>query len=179
MTKKIALAMVPATCLIFVAAHAASLNVTPGLWETTVQSQMSGMPPIPQADLDKMPPQARARLQSMMANEMGKPVVTKSCLTQADIDKGFADAGRSTQDCTRSLVSGSGSEQVFNMTCKGKSAQTSGTFRISAQSPTAVSGVFDMATTGNGQTMKMHMTLTGRWLSADCGKIKPGEPDIE
>ena len=180
---KIVIATVSLAVFAAAAAHAAGLNVKPGLWETTMQGQVSGAFPIPQADLDKMPPEARARMQAAMQASMAamnKPHSARYCLTQAQIDKGFgADAGNShNQHCTHNVVSSSANEQTIQVVCKGEGESTNGTFHIVAASPTAVSGTFDMTMSGKAN-MQIHQKLTSRWLGTDCGAIKPGQSSMQ
>lgn len=165
-------------------AQGASLNVKPGLWETSTQSQVSGMPPIPPEELAKMPPEARARMQAAMQagmNEMNKPRTAKYCVSQEEIDKGFAaeQARHGNESCQRVVVSSSANAQTVHITCTGEGETTTGTINIVASSPEAVSGAFDFNVSGHGNNMKMHSTLTSRWLSADCGAIKPGHASVQ
>jgi hypothetical protein len=48
-----------------------------------------------------------------------------------------------------------------------------GTFKWQATTPESMSGDFDMTTTQHDRTMKTHVKLSGRWLGADCGNVKP------
>ena len=160
-------------------AFAAGLNVKTGLWETTMQGQVSGMPPIPAEDVARMPPQVRARMEAAMQAGMArasKPHVMKYCVTQAEIDKGFGPhQERANQSCTTKVSESSPSGQTVSMVCTGENKETvNGTFRITADSPESVSGTFDMTMAGGGNSMKMHHTMHSRWLGPDCGAIKPG-----
>src|SRR5581483_6581167 len=125
--------MAGAAALAAGSAYGASLNVRPGLWETTTQSQMSGLPPIPPEELAKMPPQARARMQAAMQGSMAamsKPHTVKYCLTQDQIDKGFAaeEAKHGQNDsCQRAVVSSSANAQTVHLTCSGEGETTTGT----------------------------------------------------
>ncbi|HEX3809058.1 MAG TPA: DUF3617 domain-containing protein [Rhizomicrobium sp.] len=168
--------------LLVSSAQAASLNVKTGLWETTSQAQVSGAPPVPQAALDKMPPEARAKMDAAVKGimaAMSKPHTARSCVTQDQIDKAFADMGKNQGDCKRTSISGSDSEQTFQMVCKSPHGTMTGNFHIAAANPETVNGVFDMAVVGEGNTMKIHTVMQGRWISAGCGDIKPGDVKMQ
>ncbi len=166
-------------------AYGASLNVKPGLWETTTQSQVSGMPPIPPEDLARMPPEARARMQAAMQssmNAMNKARTVKYCVSQDEINKGFAaEEARhgNSENCQRMVVSSSANAQTVHLTCTGDGETTTGTINIVAANPETVSGAFDFDVSGHGNSMKMHSTLSSHWLSADCGAIKPGHASVQ
>ncbi len=44
---------------------------------------------------------------------------------------------------------------------------------IDALSPTNFKGTFKMSETDQGKTMNVNGTMTGKWLGADCGTVKP------
>lgn len=160
-------------------AVAGGLNVKTGLWETTMQGQVSGMPPIPAEDVARMPPQVRARMEAAMQAGMArasKPHVMQYCVSQAEIDKGFGPhQERANQSCTTKVSASSPTGQTVSMVCTGENKEAvNGTFRISADSPESISGTFDMTMTGGGNTMKLHHTMHSRWLGPDCGGLKPG-----
>ena len=52
-------------------------------------------------------------------------------------------------------------------------APTSGEGTVNFASPTAYNGNFKIKTTQDGKPEQLDMAQTGRWLSNDCGAIKP------
>ena len=59
--------------------------------------------------------------------------------------------------------------------CEGKAGQppSSGEGSMTMGGPTAFDGQYQMHTQVEGKPEQMDMTQKGRWLSADCGQIKP------
>ena len=123
-----------------------------GLWERTVttEAQFSA------ETLAKMPPAERARVDAMMKDRNGVPATAKVCQLRASLDKPFSIPGR---DCTTKLVSSTPSRQEIHVDCQN---------RMSADA------VMDRAdpSAGEGPT-DIKMTISDKWLSADCGDVKP------
>jgi Protein of unknown function (DUF3617) len=160
------------------------LNVKPGLWETTVQQESSGMPPIPQAALDKLPPEQRARLETMIqARAAGGPHtssrVERSCLTRAELEQPFMPD--ENKHCTHRVVSSTGSKMEIEAQCAQDGAVKSAmSMRFEASSPEHVAGIItvtaESTTPGDGHTMTIKNHMDARWLGADCGDVKPVSP---
>ena len=112
------------------------LNLKEGLWEVTSTHSMTGMPGIPPETLAKMPPEQRARMEAAMKQRgMGGPKtdVRKHCITKEKLEKQSAfDENR--KDCTRTIVSSTGSKLEMKIHCEGKEQQmsTDGTFVVEA-----------------------------------------------
>ena len=134
-------------------AHANVLNLKAGLWQTTarIKMTMAGMP---------------------TGQTPGHPVVSKSCITDkqlADV-KNFAPADR--PDCKQTILKNTASEVDAKIECTGRSqASMTGSFKSS--SPTAYSGVLQGTVSEQGQSIPISNTIEGKWLSADCGDVKP------
>jgi len=173
---KIALCFGVAGALPALAADNTPLNVKPGLWETTLDSERSGTPPIPPEALAKMSPEQRAKLEAAIQQSLGpQHRVAKRCVTQADIDKGFEGMERMGHgNCTQNVTSSTSSLRAGSFSCTGAQT-TSGTYRVEARRPDSVVANWDV-TVGNGdKAMKMKSVMQGKWLGADCGSLKPGD----
>ncbi len=139
-----------------------------GLWERTVttEAQFSA------ETLAKMPPAERARVDAMMKDRNGVPATTNVCQLRASLDKPFSIPGR---DCTTKLVSSTASRQEIHVDCqKRMSADAvvdradSGHVKVTL---TMRRGPDDPSAEGGPTDTKM--TITDKWLSADCGNVKP------
>ena len=91
-------------------AHAAdpALDVKTGLWELTSTGTMSGAPPIPQEALARMTPEQRAKMESAMQEAIGRnnqPHVSKSCITQKQLEKAPNFAEQQNKSCKQTVVS--------------------------------------------------------------------------
>jgi hypothetical protein len=154
-------------------------DIKPGLWEVASTTQMSGMPPIP--NLDKMTPEQRARIEGMMKNMAGTPQTntTKSCVTREGIDKAIAQASSNRNNsCAPKLVSATASKVVLHIDCSREKAEvkSNGDITIERQDSEHFTGNGAMKMTGaNGHSMDMKWSMTGRFLSSNCGDVKPAK----
>jgi Protein of unknown function (DUF3617) len=158
------------------AADNAPFKVKPGLWEVTSDSERSGALPIPPEALERMTPDQRAKLEAAMQQSMGpRHRVTKHCITQADIDKGFERMGEMDRaQCTRTVTASASTVRAGTFTCTGME-NASGTYRFEAKSTESVVGTWNATLNNSGKTMTMKNALQGKWLGADCGDVKPRE----
>jgi len=150
-------------------------DIKPGLWDITNTVQMSGMPPIP--NLDQMPPEQRARIEAAMKNMAGTPHTAKSCVTRDSIEKAIAASNNTRNNsCAPKLISVSASKVELHVDCapeKGDS-KTSGDMTIERKDPEHFTGTGAMKSTGaNGRAMDMKWSMTGAFVSSDCGSVKP------
>jgi hypothetical protein len=147
--------------------HAAPLDVKTGLWETTSTSQMSGMP-IPESALKDMPPEQRARIEAIMKQrqEQGPQSHTyKTCITQEDLNRPF-DKKDNMENCTQTILTATRTVQEYKIQCTG-SMPHSGVLHVEALSRERVKSTIKM----NLPTGTVDNEMSGRWLSADCGKV--------
>jgi hypothetical protein len=164
-------------------------DAKPGLWETTVTLDITGMPPMPAMpqltpdQLAKLPPEARQRLEAMMAGRGGggspRTITSKSCVSKESIEKGMAFANSNQANCTRKIVSSSSSKIEMHMECAMEKTdmKTVSDFTVERVDSEHVKAGGITKTTGgpNNRTMESKMNVTSKWLSADCGDLKPGE----
>lgn len=152
------------------------LHVKTGLWETTVNSTVSGSPSIPDSALAQLSPDQRAKIQQMIDERNGKPTVTKSCLTKEKLQKSnpFQNAPKG---CTYTVASSTGSRMEVKMECTRDGTTMTGTVVVTAADSENVKGTVRMKTTpsdGNGgnHTMNMNSTFTSKWIGEACGDVQ-------
>lgn len=161
-------------------AQSGAPKLRPGLWEhaTTMKSQTGQMESAMQqmqASLASLPPEQRKMMEEMMAKQGlsaglgGAGRSARVCLTQQDIDSDqMPSAGPGcTQQSRRS-----GDIWQMSFKCSGP-PPSSGEGQMRADSPTAYRGSFKILTEVEGKPERMDMDISGRWLGADCGKVKP------
>lgn len=158
------------------AAWAAEFDVRPGLWDMTTTTQMSGLPPIP--NFDQIPAEQRARIEAAMKNVTGPHTnTTKTCVTKEGIEKAIAQASSNSRNkCDPKIVSMTASKVVMHIECTPdakNAAKTSGDMTLERQDPEHVTGTGTMKSTGSGHTMDIKWTMTGKFVSAECGNVKP------
>jgi hypothetical protein len=150
------------------------LNVKEGLWEMTVTHSMTGMPAMPNIPPDtlaKMPPDQRARVEAMM-NGQPSTDIRKECITKEKLEKHSAfSANRG--ECTRTVVSSTGSKLELKFHCEEKQSSSDGTFLMEAIGSDNVKGTMhSVINTSSGKTMNMDLTITSKYLGPACGDLK-------
>ena len=159
----------------------AQQKMRPGLWEHSVNMKsQSGQMEAAMAEMQKslasMPPEQRKQMEQMMAQQgvgMGpKGQTVKVCITkeQADLDNVPQQEG-----CTQKVQRVDASTMKVAFACKGGQGQppSSGEGTITMQGPTAYTGQFRFKTQNQGKPEQIDMAQSGKWLSENCGAIKP------
>jgi len=166
------------TCLLASVVFAATepLNVKTGLWQVTEITAASGLPPLTadmQARLDKMPPEQRAKMEAAMKGRFGGAPRTlnyRTCVTKEDLNKG-AFSGPD-EKCSWTIVNSSSTDlEVRGSACeagKREGMKTDITMKIHAVDAENVKGAVQGSVTGNGNTVNIDNTYTGKWVSATC-----------
>lgn len=137
-----------------------------GLWQSEVTTTMEGMPTMP----------------SGMGS--GHTIVTQGCLTpdtwKKDI-QGMQQHMHNT-NCTLSNFEQDSHHVSFDQACTSAQAGFSSNthFEMLIDDPENGHGHADTKMTGSNipQGMAMHMTMKTKYLSADCGSVKPGEGKV-
>lgn len=170
----LALAM-GATCC----AAGAADNLKPGLWEiTTKMSSSSGEMEKAMAEMQKqmasMAPEQRKMMQEAMAKHgvgMGeKANSVKMCMTREMVERN--DFGAQKGDCKNTMAPRSGNTLKMSFVCSNPA--TSGESQITFNGPESYTSKTVVNSAGpQGKPEKMTMDAAGKWLSADCGNIKP------
>jgi hypothetical protein len=146
----------------------------PGLWEFTHQNSNTGAPPIPAEVLAKLPPDTLAKMQAQMQHPA--TVSNRSCITAQDLDRGFNPDDRPNSRCKNTVLSHSSTALEIAIDCAdlGKEHGSGhGTAKFQTAGPEAMTGTIDMTIKVGEQTMTHHSQVSGRWLGADCGDVKP------
>lgn len=152
--------------LIAAASDFTPLAMKPGLWEATITSKVQ----LPEEMLSKLPPQARAQMESAMAGRGGQPTVVKSCLTKESLSRALDFGSDAKKTCQYKLVSSSASRQEAEVECTSDRGKVIGKMSFEALSPE--SGRVTMQMTQDGGT-KVSITVNTKYLSPDCGDVKP------
>ncbi len=147
-----------------------AMDVKMGLWEMTttmdVGNAMASM-----MDTSKMTPEQKARMEAMMKQMAGPHTSTnKRCLTKEEMSKGFAgDEGGET--CKDTVVTNTSSVYELRRECTGERAEST-VVHFESAGRELVKGTVNSKITKNGQSSTVTGTITGKWLSANCGDVK-------
>jgi len=127
-----------------------------------------------QEQMASMPPDQRKMMQDMMASQgvsqTDAGTKIKVCITKEDLKRDMVPPA--DNQCKQDIVRKSGNSVWFKYTCKGN-PPSSGEGEYTFVSDKAFKGKMTMHTTVEGRTDVIQMNQTGKWLSDNCGSVKP------
>lgn len=158
-------------------AHAQSTK--PGLWE--INQKVGGNPEMDKAmaemqqQLASMPPAQRKQMEQMMAAQgvklgQGGGMSVQVCVTPEMAAQQEVPVQKEG-DCTTKVQSRSGNTMKVAFSCKNPPSSGEGTYVF--RGDTGYDMKMLVKTTEGGKSVTTTMEGTGRWLGADCGKVKP------
>ena len=165
------------------AAAQAQMHLAPGLWEESISfksdnPQMNAAMAQMQERLAAMPPEQRKQVeQQMAARGMGIGSnglrTLRICISKEQAARDFVpDRGGK---CSRQDVVRSGNTINFAFTCSEGRGQVTGKGVATFNDPKSFAVSSDSDVNDQGRAMHIHSDVTGRFLSADCGDVKPFE----
>ncbi len=156
----------------------------PGLWE--VNNKMGGSAEMDKAmaqmqqQMASMPPAQRQQMQDMLAKQgmsmgagTGGGISVKVCMTREMAERNEVPQAQQG-DCKSSASPRVGNTQKISFSCT--QPPSSGEGQITYTSNEAYTMKMVTTTTVKGKPEKMTLEGSGKWLSADCGAIKPMGP---
>jgi hypothetical protein len=162
-------------------AGAYAQNMKPGLWEIT-HDMKSGSGEMEKAraqmqqQMAGMSPEQRKMMEDMMAKQgmkMGAGGTSvKMCMTKEMAERNQVPTQQGDCKTTRQERSGNTLKVAFSCTNPPSSGEGQYTF----VSPEAYTMRMTIKTAVQGKAETMTMDGSGKWLSADCGSIKPMQP---
>ena len=175
-----------AAALVAVASAASAQSMKPGLWEITskmqtASGQMERQMAQAQQQMANMPPEQRKMMEEMMARQGvkmgtagGGGMTMKVCMTKEMIERNEMPSQQQRGDCKTTSQSRSGNTMKFSYACTQPPSSGEGVMTFNGD--TGYTMKMNTTTTVKGKPEKMTMDATGKWLSADCGNIKPITP---
>lgn len=155
----------------------------PGLWEESVERVFEGGggsgfdPKSPLAALANMPPEQRKMVEKMLAGQGlaiqaeagGVKVKQQYCIAPGRPRLSWTSA--LPEGCTQTLTP-NGANWVVTGRCEDRDDQPGGEMRgvLTLQGSTGYRGDFEGSSAQQGA---YRIKTEGRWLSADCGSVKP------
>ena len=176
--------VVAAAALLAVTAALAQPRIRPGLWEESVaiktdNAQANAAMEQMKARLASMPPEQRAAMEKMMASHGmgaapgGAANVIRVCITKEQVDRGFTPDRQG--HCSRTNVSTSGNVTTFEFACKSDQHNVTGHGTFTAMGDTAFTASTVADTVSPKMTMHVQSDMSGKFVSRDCGDVKPME----
>lgn len=169
----IILLSLPTAMLVLSDVHAAG-KMKPGLWEMSMKSDaMREMPKIPPEQLEKM-----KQMGIKMPLMENGAITHQICITREMAERDHPPMAQKEQSMCKPLnINQSGNSYTMDLICDSQELKGKGTVRGSFNGSSNLRSVYDFKGTSRGRPVVQHMETTGKWLSADCGKVKPlGDP---
>lgn len=172
-----------AIALTSAAALAQQPHIRPGLWEETINvksdnAQMNAAMEQMKQRMAAMTPEQRAAMDKAMAGHGmgmtgGGANTMRVCVTKEQIARGFRPEERG--HCSRANIVTSGRVTKFDFACQSERGGITGHGEYTELSDTA----FTVSTTADisnpKMTMHMQNDMSGKFVSSDCGDVKPME----
>ncbi len=121
-----------------------------------------------------MPPDQRARMEAMIKSRYGgtpQTIIYDKCVTAKDLDT-TPLLNKPDEKCTWTVLSSTGSEmEVRGTSCAGgrdQGMQTDVDVKVHALDSENVKASAQGTSTGNGHTVNIDNTFTGKWMGPIC-----------
>lgn len=155
-------------------ATAAEINMRPGLWEIRTSSDLLLLAPhIPEDQMQNIKDLAKDYGVDMPEIESGA-AISKTCITQEMANqKTMPQFYQNETGCVSKKASRNGNNYQVDFSCNGADLQGKGT--ASGQLTSAVSfvGQTRFIGTAQGNAVNEKADISGKWLDASCGQVKP------
>jgi hypothetical protein len=181
MNKSIAPAIALACACAFAALPAGAQTMKPGLWSLS-NTMTSSDPQVAQAmsavqqHMANMSPEQRQQMQNMMQQHgvqldvgAGGALQTKLCMTREMAERKEFPVQQG--DCKQAYTQQSATRGHVTFTCT--KPKVSGEGDVIADSDTSYRARMKIRSEEQGRNQTVDMDVTGTWLSADCGNIRP------
>jgi Protein of unknown function (DUF3617) len=148
--------------------------IKPGLWQVTTEAGADGQKmPDPSAMLEKMPPEMREKMAAMMKERgvdmSGGAGGTKICMTRDSLDQGKWQSPEIS--CTTTYGARTSSSWKWHSVCTKPVMTSDGEAEFSNPENYTVKTSSTMQIMGQAKTTQR--VIHSKWLSADCGGLKP------
>ena len=168
-----------AAVLFSLSGAALAQSVAPGLWQ--IENKMGGNPEMERAmaqmqqQLAAMPPAQRKQMEAMLGQNnvslgAGGAMAVKVCITP-EMAARQQMPSQTQGDCTSKIVSRSGNSLKMSFACTNPPSSGEGTYTLEGDK--AYTMKMTMQSMANGKAQNVTMNAKGRWLSGQCGAVKP------
>jgi hypothetical protein len=150
-------------------------QMKPGLWDMSIKSDaMKNVP--------KMSPEQLAMMKKHGVNlpQMQDGAITsKVCISRemAERDNSFMD--RQESGCETKNYKRSGSTFTADIVCDGPQMKGAGKVNGTFAGNESFSSNYAFKGVAHGQPIDMKQETSGKWLSADCGQVKPADQMVK
>jgi hypothetical protein len=160
---------------------AGAQTMKPGLWSlsntmTSNDPQLAQAMSAMQQHMANMSPEQREQMQKMMQQNgvqldigAGGAVQTKLCMTREMAERKEFPVQQG--DCKQTFTQQSSTRGRITFACT--KPKVSGEGEVTADSDTSYRAHMKIKSEEQGRDQIVDMNVTGKWLSADCGNIRP------
>jgi hypothetical protein len=160
---------------------AGAQNMKPGLWElsnkvSSSDSQMQSAMAEMQKQLASMPPEQRKAMQQMMERNgmqmsvgAGGALTSRMCMTKEMIER--KEFPVQEGDCKQKVTQAGPNKMKVAFSCTKPAA--SGEGEMTVDSDTSYRARMHIKGGEGGPQQTVDMDIAGKWLGADCGKLRP------
>jgi hypothetical protein len=150
--------------------HAAG-KLKPGLWEMSIKSDaMKSMPKIPPEQLEKLKQLGIA----IPKTESDGSMVQKICISKEMAEREpHQISERPDQSCKTENLKQTGNSYSLDLICDGPNMKGKGNVKGSYDNNENFRSSYDFQGVARNRPVSNHVETTGKWLSADCGTVKP------
>ena len=145
-------------------------NIKPGLWEMTMQSDMT-------KNMPKMSPEQIQQMRKMgvdVTQLQSGTIVNKICITKEMAERDdVAQMNAKETGCELKNAQRSGTTYTVDMVCNGPTMKGKGTIKTVYASDQSFSASSTFKGTVGGRPVDDRNDSSGKWLGANCGAVKP------
>ena len=155
-------------------ASAAENDMRPGLWEITTTSDLLKL-------ASQIPPDQMQILMNL-AKQHGVDIppiqngaaTSNVCVTQKMADQKIPPSFyQNKSGCTAQNPTHAGNKYTWDFVCANPRVNGNGTAQAVFANPENFTGRTEFEGVAQGAPVKEHADISGRWMSADCGTVKP------
>lgn len=145
-------------------------SIQPGLWEMTLQSSsMKNMPKISPEQIEKM-----RKMGVDMSQLQGGAIINRICITKdMAARESLPQMNHKESGCEMKNQQRTSDGYTMDMVCDGVKMKGKGTVRTVFASDRSFSTTSEFKGTMQGIQVNDRTDTSGKWLSADCGSVRP------
>jgi hypothetical protein len=165
------------TVLAFSTAAWSAGKMKPGLWEISLASdEMKGaMKDMPEISPEQM--EAMKKMGVNIPHMQGDTMKTKVCITKEMAEKDQPpEMNRKESGCQSKNYQRSGNNYTLDVVCDGPDMKGEGKVKGTFTGNDSFNSTYEFKGTSSGRPVDQKSQSSGKWLSADCGEVKPFAP---
>ena len=145
-------------------------QMKPGLWEMTMKSdEMAKMPQMSPEQMEQM-----RKMGINMPQMQDGGIVTRVCISKQMAERDQPPGmNQNESGCQSKNYRRTGNSYSVDIVCTGPTMKGEGKARGTFAGNDSFTSTYDFKGTMNGKPVTQHHDSSGKWLSADCGNVKP------